>query len=50
MAHPNNIIHRRRQARNAVKDARHAAATGGDAPVEKPAHGKKRVWRRKKKS
>ena len=50
MSHPTNIIHRRRQARNAIKDAQR-----GEAPLEEAApaqapKAKKSVWRRKKKS
>ena len=52
MANPNNIIHRRRAARNAVKEARRQGkAPVASAPVaaleEAPAPKRKRIWRRK---
>jgi hypothetical protein len=53
MAHPNNIIHRRRQARNAHKDALRAAEETPVAPEPEKAKKKttkKRIWSRKKKS
>ena len=53
MANPNNIIHRRRAARSAVKDAaRTVSAPPADtpaAPVQAEKPKKKRRWLRKTK-
>jgi hypothetical protein len=48
MGRMNNIIHRRRAARNAVKDARNA--TGTPVVAEEAKAPKKRRWTRKKKA
>jgi len=51
MANPNNVIHRRRAARNEVKEARTPENLGGDptTPTPEPVATKKRRSFKKKK-
>jgi len=50
MGRMNNIIHRRRAARNAVKDARHAPEAAVIPEVEEEAPKKPRWSRRRRKN
>jgi len=49
MANPTNIIHRRRAARNVVREAQREDAPTEDTSVEQPKEAKKSIWQRRKK-